>query len=190
MRLARAKAARNGLLPTRRGRARPILVSVTAALVLALFRVAINEGALANAREVSLIWQVTTAHGHGAGERLAWLRRHSPQALGLRIQDLRQPGMRGAAGNAAWASHLVLTCEKPEALEVTQAWWNRARKDQCLIVAHLAEALVMGRVHDEPCEGHPTTWGGLMDHARAVRLGMVQHRCVGVLNEGWSWPGA
>ncbi len=166
-------------------------------LVLAQFHVSINEGALQNVREASIVDQVTRAHGKSASERLAWIRKHSPCSSGARVsRGMASKGnegnMRCAIGNSEWSRQIKPSCEKPEALNVTKEWWDKVNKEKCLQVFHLTQALVEGRVKDKPCKTvdgrEPETWGGDMDRARALRLGMVEHECVGVLNGGFSWP--
>jgi hypothetical protein len=164
------------------------MTAATAALVLAVFRVACNEGALVNLREVSIVYQVTQSHGRSSGERLAWLRRHSPRSCCARRDEGLGPSASRAKGNQTWTSQLLPSCEKPEALDVSKAWWEARRRASCFAVYHLAEALVTARIEDKPCDGAPTTWAAPWYRARPLAQGMIEHHCEGVLNRAWSWP--
>ncbi len=52
-----------------------------AALILAVAKVAANEGALWSLADTDLIWQVVEHRGSNTARRLEWLRRHSGRVL-------------------------------------------------------------------------------------------------------------
>lgn len=151
--------------------------SVVNQLVLAIFRVGVHEGALANVREVSLVAQCARQHGATPAKQLAWLELHSPRAMGLRTDF--SPN--------AWAATLSSECDPPEPFD--PQWWYVRRWPRCLSVYHLVGALVRGRVHDEPCIGEqPETWGNpssVSDSRWAARHGLRRLHCAGVLNDGY-----
>jgi hypothetical protein len=142
----------------------------------ALAIVAAHEGALSNARDTALVYQATLAHGSTDAQRLRWLRAHSPRALGL---------APCARGNCLWSPNLTASDDAPAGLGMPAGWWERARAPQWRAVREYAQALVSERAKERPCREQPTTWGGAVDHARALRLGMRPCHCLGTSNEGW-----
>jgi hypothetical protein len=152
-------------------------VSILSQLVLAVFRIAVHEGALDNPRDASLVLQCARQHGATAEKQLEWLGLHSPRSLGLRTDS----------SSNAWSATLTPGCDPPEPFD--PQWWYVRRWPRCLSVYHLVTALVRGRVHDEPCAGEqPKTWGNPMsipDGRWAARHGLRRLHCAGVLNDGY-----
>lgn len=148
-------------------------------LAQAALQVALHEGAFSNVREVSLVLQCAREHGHTAKKQLSWLQKHSPRALGLKPDDVNM-----------WSALIEPSCELPGNF-FDPIWWQLRRRDTCGAVYHLAEAIVTGRLRDEPCDqvnGHgPQTWAAPRLRAKDLRQGMHQHACAGTLNFGWSW---
>jgi hypothetical protein len=138
--------------------------------------VAAHEGALANLRETALVYQATLAHGSTDALRLRWLKRHSPRALGL---------APCGGGNCRWTPNLRDDDAAPAGLDMPTGWWERARAQQWRLIRQYAQRLVSGAETSLPCREQPTTWGGAVDHLRALREGMKSARCVGTTNEGW-----
>src|SRR3977135_2851461 len=103
-------------------------------LVLAIFHVAVHEGALANPRDASLVVQCARENGATPEKQLAWLELHSPRALGLRADF----------SSNAWAATLSSTCEPPEPFD--SQWWYVRRWPRCLSVYDLVAARVRGGV--------------------------------------------
>jgi len=145
------------------------------ALAVAVAKVAANEASLQRVRpaEVALIWQVTSAHGETARERLIWLRGHSSCVLGV------HPPMSGIRpGNCAWTRNLQDNDAEPEgwAERYPHLSWVRYTGRWAQVRA-FARRLVRGEPYERPCRGTPITWGGPMDHEHAAARGLVPMGC-------------
>jgi hypothetical protein len=161
----------------------------TAELALAVAKVAVNEASLAAIRpaEVALVWQVTEARADSPRGRLRWLRAHSSCVLGdraLSVAELR--------GNCVWTRGLRDDEHEPEGWPHALSWARHAPR--WAQVRELARRLVDGEERFRPCVGEPFTWGGEMDRARALRLGLVALECrdadgTPTLNTGFALAG-
>ncbi len=146
-------------------------------LALDVARVAVNEAGFGSPRDVLLIWQVVEANGRTDADRLAWLRRHSacPTAQTTREVALSRPG------NCRWTRELDASDRRPESWPADVVWraesWARVRR--------LALRLVFGLERRRVCSVAPMTWGGPMDHERALERGLVPVECEGTLNRGY-----
>lgn len=139
-------------------------------LALAVAKVAANEASLASIRpaEVALIWQVTEARGETSAQRLAWLRAHSSCVLG--------DGPIGEGrGNCHWTRGLSASARQPSGWPAHLPWARYAPR--WAQVRELARRLVVGEESMRPCPGTPITWGGPMDHERALERGLVPLGC-------------
>lgn len=165
------------ILGKRSRESRPTLL-----LTLAVFRVAVNEGALRSPYEVALVWQAASRWARTPAGKLAWLRKHSPRVL---RPELGLP----VVGNSAWSSRLQPSCDRPATLDVPDDWWDAARRPPCLAAYEAALALASGRLTASPCEVAPDTWGGELDRLGARRRGLVPIRCRGTLNTGYRYAG-
>lgn len=163
---------------------------MTLALALALAQVCANEAGFDSMTDCALVHQATLAHGDTHAERLAWLRLHSRAVLGP-----DDGTARSRAGNAAWTRNLRWSDAAPAGWPSHWPSWSRFAARWRALRAY-ALALVAGRVagaEARPCDGPVWTWGSPQDRARALRMGLVPLRCVGVdgeptRNEGWALP--
>jgi hypothetical protein len=146
-------------------------------LALDLARVAVNEAGFESPADVVLIWQVTEANGADDATRLEWLRRHSACPAGQTSDEvaLTRPG------NCRWTRELVDGDARPESWPADVIWrpeaWARVRR--------LARRLVYREERRRVCSITPITWGGPMDHARALERGLEPVGCSGTRNEGY-----
>lgn len=149
-------------------------------LALAVAQVAVNEATLAliQPADLYLIWQITEGHGDTPGARLAWLRSHSRRVLGI------DPC---TAGNCLWSAGLTWSDAEPPGWPTALAWRGRYER-RWRQVREMAARLVRGEEYEPPCVLTPDTWGGPMDHARALAHGMVQVVCAGTANAGYIVP--
>lgn len=148
-------------------------VESTAALSLAVAKVAANEASLATMRpaELALIWQVTEARGSTHAERLAWLRRHSSCVLTDRPLEDRE-----RESNCRWTRGLRDSDAEPEGWYAELSWPRFAPR--WAQVREYARRLVAGEVRSRPCDGTPFTWGSRrLDMARALERGLVPLGC-------------
>lgn len=161
------------------------LTKAEADLALALAQVCANEASLAapTPGDCALIWQAARKHGRTPEARLRWLRRHSSCVLSDRP-------MRGREkfSNCRWSRHLTAEDAEPEGWDPQTPWeryagrWRRMRR----YAAYLVRG---GRPRAGwPCRRDPDTWGGPMDHRRALNHGMVPLSCQGTRNEGYLYP--
>jgi hypothetical protein len=152
------------------------------ALTLALLvaRVAANEGAFDNPRELDLIWQVVEGWARDNARRLEQLRQHSSRVAGLRPCR---------SGNCRWSRYVrsdgTLPAEVAAGFEPEPGWWLAARAERMRALVVRAEQLVAGAAYTRPCDERPTTWGGPMDHGHAQSQGLVPVRCNGTINTGY-----
>ena len=153
-------------------------------LVLAVAKVAANEGALWSLHDTDLIWQVVEHRGINTARRLEWLRRHSGRVLE------RKPCRRG---NCSWSRNLSRrTGVVPAGIASGQAeWWLHEMVPRWVAVLERADALVRGKVHSRPCHIPPQTWGGrLIDVEQAARRGLYPIGCdERTLNDGFRYVG-
>lgn len=148
-------------------------------LALAVAKVAVNEAGFRSPQDVALIWQVTEARGRTHADRLSWLRRHSSCVLTdrpLNREELRR-------GNCSWTRYLGDDDAQPEGWPSDLVWSNFVRRWRQ--IRQLSLRLVDGRSRLRPCTETPRTWGGIMDHTRALERGLRPIRCEGTLNTGF-----
>lgn len=154
---------------------------VRADLKLALAKVAVNEAGFSSLPDVALIYAAAGSMGRSHQTRLNWLRRHSRRVLGDR-ECLR--------GNCRWTRSLEWNDMMPVGWDPVRdgRWvpqrWARARR--------WAHGIVEGTLEVQACPGDepPQTWGGRMDHARALRHGLSPLGCREFshsLNEGYRY---
>lgn len=143
-------------------------------LGLAVAKVCANEAGFSSPADCDLIWQVVATHHPDSRRRLAWLRAHSRRVLGT----------RRCRGNCVWSRNLTRSSRKPEGWPEGARW--RPAAWAALLVQ--ADALVAGDRVEAPCDGAPTTWGGAMDHAGALRRGLIPLTCAGTRNRGYARP--
>lgn len=165
--------------------------NVEAELELAVAKVCANESSLLRAisADCALIWQTTRRHGHTAVQRLDWLTRHSSCVLtdrALRPTDYN--------GNCPWSRNLTDSDVEPEGWPHeadSLPWAGRPQRQWHEMRRFTGEMVRFNRPPRAgwPCPVDPSTWGGPMDHNRALRLGMVALHCViprsGRVNEGY-----
>lgn len=155
--------------------------SVKAQLKLALAKVATNEAGFSSLPDVALVYSAAGSVGRSDRTRLNWLRSHSRRVLGDR---------ECTRGNCRWTRGLGWDDLMPPGWDVTRdgTWrpqrWARVRR--------WAHEVVEGTITLRACPGEapPQTWGGAMDHERAVRNGLVALGCrafSGSLNEGYRY---
>ena len=154
-------------------------------LALAVAKVCANERSLGAARpaDCALVWQATRRHGETAEERLAWLRAHSSCVLSDREMSARE-----ALGNCRWTRHLADSDARPAGWPALVPWerfvesWRGMR-------GFVRQLVLEGRRPRGgwPCPVDPDTWGGPMDHARAIAHGLVPVRCEGTRNQGYRY---
>jgi hypothetical protein len=147
-------------------------------LALALAQVAAHEGALHNARDLDLIWQVVQNHGNSPQAQLRWLRTHSARALGL-------APARHTDGNA-WSSELNRRGTIPASVAAGQGYWRMRVMPKWHGLLERAQSLVDGAAYAKPCPIEPITWGGPMDHVTAAADGRYPIGCSDVLNDGFA----
>jgi hypothetical protein len=146
-------------------------------LALALAVVAAHEGALDNVNDTNLIWQVVEGRAKTIGGRLAFLRAHSPRALGIEPCN---------GGNCAWSVEL-LSAPDATPTSVDAGYWRKVRAEQWDLVRRRARGLVYGIDTERPCAGAVYSWGGSMDVQSAYRdRGLVPLGCEGVANDGFA----
>jgi len=160
-------------------------------LAVAVAKVAVNEASLQVLRpaEVALIYQCAETRATTVETRLSWLRAHSSCVLTSRPLTEREEG-----SNCRWTRHLEDSDAEPEnwpeALE-----WEGAYQRRWGQIREFAYRLVLGHERMRPCDGRPFSWGGPMDHARALRLGLRPLNCRDpqsgerTLNEGYALVG-
>lgn len=150
------------------------------ALALAIAKVAANEASLSATRaDVALIWQVTEGHGSTHAERLAWLTAHSSCVMTDRA--LRRSERRT---NCRWSRGLRDDDLEPAGWIARWGPWA-AYAPRWARVRLYALRLVRGERRLRPCAERPWTWGGAMDHERALRRGLRRVTCVGTRNAGY-----
>lgn len=152
--------------------------SASRALALALAQVAAHEGALHNARDLDLIWQVVQNHGDSPQAQLRWLRAHSARALGL-------APARDTDANA-WSSELNHRGTIPASVAAGKGYWRVKVMPKWMELLTRAQSLVDGASYVKPCPIEPITWGGPMDHESAAADGRYPIGCVDVLNDGFA----
>lgn len=146
-------------------------------LALELAVVAAHEGALDNARDTALVWQVVEARALTTQARLIFLRAHSPRALGR-----KQCGV----GNCVWSRELLQAPDEPPA-SLSSAWWNATRAPAWMEVRRYASELVYGIELWRPCPVAPYSWGYAGDLESAwLERRLVPVGCEGTLNEGFT----
>lgn len=152
--------------------------SVDQELATLLARVAAHEGALQSPRDLELVWQVVQNNAASNLKRLRFLERHCPQVAGV-----------APCRANCWARGITAATLPADVAAGEQGYWRRVVLPRYAALEKRAHQLVWGMRYERPCAGSPTTWGSpVLDHDRAVRLGMRQHVCKGTLNEAWSWP--
>ena len=142
-------------------------------LALAVAKVGVNEAGWRMPADVALIYQTTRGRDRRprtTAERLEWLTRHSSCVLTDR--PLREGEERT---NCIWTRFLSDSDAEPENFPEIAVWQNYVRRWQQ--VRTFARQLVEGRSRMRPCSETPYSWGGPMDHARALRLGMRPLNC-------------
>lgn len=144
-------------------------------LALGIAKVAANESSMRTPGDVALIHQATMAHGSSVYARLRWLKSHSARVLGGECDPSKH-------GNCEWTRHLTWSARRPAGWPSELVDWRPSR---WLRVLRLAWGLLDGHLTLEPCERAPYTWGGKMDHARALKHGLVPLGCEETLNEGY-----
>jgi hypothetical protein len=154
------------------------------ALALAVAQVCANERSLSSAQpaDCALIWQAVRHHGSTTEDRLAWLTRHSDCVLTDRDMTARE-----LLGNCRWSRYLTASDARPLNWPTNLEWsehtsrWERMRS--------FCRGLVAGRTPRGgfPCPLDPDTWGGRMDHDRAISRGMRSASCAaeGLRNQGY-----
>jgi hypothetical protein len=157
--------------------------SADKALALALARVAVHEGALAQPKDLDLIWQVTSRWGATSTERLRWLQAHSPRALGLKPPRL---GDANAFTAELTAATTIPASVASGADRRKLAYWKVKVLPRWQSLLDRAERLVKGGQYDKPCPIEPITWGGPMDHEAAAADGRFPIGCEGTLNDGFT----
>jgi hypothetical protein len=146
-------------------------------LALEVAVVAAHEGALDNARDTALVWQVVEARAFTTQARLSFLRAHSPRALGR-----RQCGV----GNCVWSRELLESPDEAPA-SLSSAWWNATRALAWMEVRRYASELVYGIELWRPCPVAPYSWGYAGDVESAwLERRLVPVGCEGTLNEGFA----
>lgn len=158
-------------------RQRPPVTSSRRQLALELAVVAAHEGALENLSDTALVWQVVEVNGGDSViKRLAFLRRHSGRALGLKPCD--------RAGNCRWSVDLL---RAPNAAppSTDAEWWHARRAQAWRLVREYAANLVAGGAPWRPCSRPPRTWGYSGDVEKARARGLVPMGCAGTLNDGF-----
>lgn len=146
-------------------------------LAMLLARTAAHEGAIQNARDLDLVWQVVQDNADTTAKRLAFLRAHCPQVAGTR--ECREN---------CWSVSITGGVLPAGVAAGEQGYWRHVVLPRYQALERRAAALVRGAKYEKPCAGNPVTWGSpTLDHDRAVRLGMKQHVCRGTLNEAWSY---
>lgn len=161
----------------------PALDAQERRLAFHVAKVSVNEGALWNPPEVGLVWQVVEHRADTTGNRLRFLAKHSPRALGF------LPCEKGPRANCHWARNLSRDLEvRPEGLDVAQDYWQLKLAPRWAVVLFAAEAMVAGVPYAKPCDSPPHSWGGrrAVDWAAAVQRGLIPIGCHGTLNEGWA----
>jgi hypothetical protein len=146
-------------------------------LALELAVVAAHEGALDNARDTALVWQVVEARALTTQARLSFLRAHSPRALGRKSCGV---------GNCLWSRELL---EAPDVApaSLSSAWWNATRAVAWMEVRRYASELVYGIELWRPCPAAPYSWGYAGDLESAwIERRLVPLGCEGTLNEGFT----
>jgi len=145
-------------------------------LALELAVVAAHEGALENARDTALVWQVVEARALTTQARLNFLRAHSPRALGRKTCNV---------GNCVWSRELLLAPEEPPA-SLSAAWWKATRAPAWEELRRYASELVYGIELWRPCPAAPYSWGYAGDLQSAwLKRRLVPLGCEGVMNDGF-----
>lgn len=145
-------------------------------LALELAVVAAHEGALDNARDTALVWQVVEARALTTQSRLNFLRAHSPRALGRKTCS---------GGNCVWSRELLLAPEEPPA-SLSAAWWKATRAPAWEQLQRYALELVYGLELWRPCPAAPYSWGYAGDLQSAwLKRRLVPLGCEGVMNDGF-----
>lgn len=152
--------------------------SVKQELKLALAKVAVNEAGFSSEADVALIYAAAGSMGTSHQTRLNFLRRHSRRVLGDR--DCAE------GRNCQWTRNLTWSDVQPLGWRSDLRWspqrWARVRR--------WASGFVEGTNRLRACPEVPQTWGGTMDHARAVSRGLRPLGCrtlSGSLNEGYRY---
>lgn len=172
---------------------------VDRALILAVAKVCANEASLLSSvpADCALIWQTVRNRGRTSRARLRWLRAHSNCVLGDTPPEAREGDTRPPAGsNCWWTWHLTDSDRAPANFELYQAisWGPRYAK-RWQAMRTMVRALVLGYEPEDgwPCPEDPDTWGGPMDHARALENGLIPLGCnvgrSGPVNEGYLYAG-
>jgi len=147
-------------------------------LKLALAKVCVNEAGFSSMADCALIHDASGSTGQSSQTRLNWLNRHSRRVLGDRECGNRR--------NCQWTRNLTWADTMPEGWDTANEWhprhWAQVRR--------WAHGLVYGTITLHPCPNTPQTWGGRMDHERAVNRGLEPLGCVGTLNEGYRYDSA
>jgi len=146
-------------------------------LALEVAVVAAHEGALDNLEDTALVWQVVSSRADTTQGRLAFLRAHSPRALGIRECN---------GQNCRWSVEL-LNAPNAHPASVERGWWEKVRAPRWREILRYARGLVYGIEVAEPCSAAPYTWGGAMDVEGAYKdRNLIPLGCVGTLNEGFT----
>lgn len=145
-------------------------------LALEIAIVAVHEGAFVNAEETALVWQVVEHRAQTTAGRIAFLRKHSPRALGRKA-------CRG--GNCTWTPQLLKAPNAPPA-SLDAAWWNAARAERWLLIRERALRLVYGIDDARPCPAPPYSWGCAIDLDGARKRGLRPIGCAGLINDGFA----
>lgn len=147
-------------------------------LVRQVWRVAVNEGCLANLRDCSLVWQVVQGQAPTAERRLDFLNRHSPRVAGVRPC--------GASVNCAWTREITEDMAAPSAFGDVDHW-RLVTAPRAQRALDYVRELVAGSLIDRPCPVQPRTWGGPGDVAQALARGLYPIGCDGTLNDGFAF---
>jgi hypothetical protein len=146
-------------------------------LALEVAVVAAHEGALDNLEDTALVWQVVSSRAETTQGRLAFLRAHSPRALGIRECN---------GQNCRWSVELLRNPDAPPAA-VEKGWWEKVRAQRWREILRYARGLVYEIDVAEPCLVAPYTWGGAMDVEGAYTdRNLIPIGCGGTLNEGFT----
>lgn len=170
------------LLNSAIARARPLTRDENQ-LAFDVAKVATNEGAFQNVlAETALVWQVVETNAKTTPRRIAFLMRHSGRVLGQRECLPSRP--------CFWTRELNLHGTIPPPLATSPKmidFWNYRLVHKWWEVLEVARRLVSGVETFRPCPTPPRTWGGSVDHARALRRGMKPLGCGPTQNEGYSF---
>ena len=153
----------------------PPLSDAQLELGLRLARTTVNESGWQSAADLDLIWQTTQQHGRTSEARIEWLKLHSSCVNG---ESAPEPG---STGNCEWTWHLTRDGEEPANFPME---WDNFRSRWANIL-RTADRRVRHNRARRVCRVNPDTWGGPMDHHRAVHRGMIPLNCRGTLNEGY-----